>query len=306
MLEFPLEVAIQDIHDAMSGVDDPARLLDDSENIKAEASVSTLRQCFQGKYIMLSQYVTRMLLLRKDITWTFITAAKKHAGGNQALLGWIFELKMLWTMRKHMLDSTPGHEQASCYHMNLKEMPRDSKKKRGSKGKDKAIQLLLQGEEHFAEIKDLTETSLASKDILISPDRFNFGCFDAAVVLYSGEANTLITLQATTSDSHSFKPNYVAELVNHLRNGRPIPLNLKVWHVFVLESLEQYKGFQCPDMQTVIIHHQTRSTTPLELDTVFWKTVLNEQTSASQLMLKQHESTAEPAQKRTRKSLVIP
>ncbi len=288
MFEFPLDVAIKEINDAMDAVQNISQLLQDSESSKGTLSISTVRQCFQGKYIMLSQYVTRKLLMRQDITWNFINAAKQQAGKNLALLGWIFELKVLWTMRRHM--STPGHEQASCYQMNLEEMPRNSKMKKGSQGKEKSIQLLLQGEEHFAEIKNLTETSLASKDILLSPDRFNFGCFDAAIVLFSGEDNTLITLQATISSSHSFKPEYVAELVQHLRKGKHIPSNLKVWHVFVLEGLEQYNRFECPDMQTVIIQRGTRTTPPLELDTVFWKTVLKEQVSA-----------AEPAKKRAKR-----
>ncbi len=114
-------------------------------------------------------------------------------------------------------------------------------------GQEKAIELMLQGEEHFSKITDLTDTSLSSQDILISPDRFNFGCFDAA----SGEVNTLITLQATTSDSHSFKPSFVAELVEQLAGGSTIPSNLKIWHVFVLESIEQYNQFKCPDMKAL-------------------------------------------------------
>jgi hypothetical protein len=308
MLEFKLEVAIREIDNAMKALENPAFLLEDAEAIKSQASISTVRQCFNGKYIMLSQYVTRMLLVRQDVTLTFINAAKKHAVNNPALLGWIFELKMLWIMRRHISDSASGHEQTSRYQMNLQEMWRE-KKKRGSQGLQKAIQLLFKGEDHFAEIKDIRGTSLASEDMLISPGRFNFACFDAAVVMYSGEKDTLITLQATTSPSHSFKPNYVAELVKHLSNGRPIPSNLKVWHVFVLENIEQYKKFQCPDMEPVIIHRGTRATTALQLDTVFWKTVLKEQTSASDLVLKEfeselkkHEPAAESAQKKIKKA----
>jgi hypothetical protein len=304
MLEFPLKDVLDEIKGAMSAVHNVNLLLEDAESSIGRFSISTVRQCFQEKYIMLSQYVTRLLLMRQDVTRTFLTSAIHHAGKNPALMGWIFELKMLWTMRQHI--STLGHEQASCYQMNLEELPMNSKKeggskqKRGSQGEEKPIELLLQGEEHFAEIADLTETSLASKDILISPDRFNFGCFDAAVVLFSGEANTLITLQATTSESHSFKPYFVAELIQHLAQGKTIPSNLKVWHVFVLENIEQFNRFHCPDKQRVTISRSTRATRSHEVDTVFWKTVLKEQKPAPESVLKQKVSAAQPAQKKSR------
>ena len=93
-------------------------------------------------------------------------------------------------------------------------------------GQEKAIELLLQGEEHFSKITDLTDTSLSSQDILIS----HFGCFDTAVVLFRGEVNTLITLQATTSDSHTFTESNQAlwlSLLHSLQGAAPSHLTSK-------------------------------------------------------------------------------
>jgi hypothetical protein len=266
MLEFQVQVAIREINTALDSVVDPMLLLKNTEGVRSDSSISTIRQCFNEKYMMLSQYVMRRLLqvARGDLV-AFIVEAKSHAGDNPAFLGWIHEFEVLDNFRKCIPAGTDRNLGVTGYEMLLQHLEDDSV--------SETITLKCRSEKRFSNTKDI-EATFDSADVLWIPRFFNFACYDACLIMFSGKPTTLITFQATISTSHSFKQESVASLINHLGGKASIPADLNVWHIFVLETSEQLKSFRGLDCDPVVLKRGTRASEEKIINPTFWKTCL--------------------------------
>lgn len=266
MLELGVQVSIREIDAALDSVPDPMLLLKNTEGVRSDSSISTIRQCFKEKYIMLSQYVTRKLLLvaRGDLK-AFIEEAKSHAGGNPAFLGWIHEFAVLDNLRRCIPTGTNRSLGVTGYEMQLQDMDNESI--------SRSITLKCKNEYKFTTTEDITAT-FDSVDVLWIPRLFNFACYDACLIMHGEEPKVLITFQATISPSHTFKQECVASLINHLGEKKGIPADLQVWHIFVLQTFEQLAGFKGLGCDPVILQRETRASEEKIIHPTFWKTCL--------------------------------
>ena len=85
-------------------------------------------------------------------------------------------------------------------------------------------------------------------------------------------------MQATVSpDTHSFKPSYITSLVNQLDNSSEVKEGrFSLWHVFVLESADQFKTFKLPANTEVGIRSTRENQEKAwAMKPIFWKTNLN-------------------------------
>ena len=267
MLEFGAQVAIREIDAALDSVGDPMLLLRNTEGVRSDSSISTIRQCFKEKYIMLSQYVTRKLLLvARDNLDVFIEEAKSHAGDNPAFLGWIHEFKVLDNLRKCIPTGADRSLGVTGYEMQLLDIDNQSI--------SRSLTLKCKSEKKFTNTKDIAAT-FDAVDVLWIPKLFNFACYDACLIMHSGKPNTLITFQATISASHTFKQECVASLINHLGGEKKcIPADLEVWHIFVLQTFEQLTRFKGLGCDPVVLQRGTRASDTKIVHPTFWKTCL--------------------------------
>jgi hypothetical protein len=141
-------------------------------------------------------------------------------------------------------------------------------------GQEEYMDLALSAEQCFERTDEL-KLSLQSDNVLVCPKRFNHGTYDAAVVMYKRtESLVLVTLQATVSYSHSFKQEYVADLLKQIEGAKDNSKEkISVWHIFVLESQKQFDNFTCPSCMNVG-KLKTRNTPSVEVETLFWKALL--------------------------------
>jgi hypothetical protein len=261
MFSLSLVEARKKIEEALGAVSDPTALLRNTEGAQSPQSVSSLRQCFDEKYVVLSQYVTVKLRSLTNMLSSFISEARVHAPKNKAFLGWIHELNML-----HLLRQCETGKQVLKMTLKSLEGPSTTEE----------INFAVTAEESFMTLETITST-FDAVDTLLVPESFNFGCFDAAIVKYSPQCNTLITLQATISESHSFKPEYVARLIRHLGRNNNFPANLQLWHVFVLENehqLTQFKPHKSHTQVTISRSSRHNEAGGQAVQTNFWKAVL--------------------------------
>ena len=279
-----------------------------NEDSAAHTNIGALRQCRKGKYFLLSQYVMRLLVERKEVTKQIIDILKEQADDmdNNAFKGWIHELDMLTTL-KQCVESASG---TKTFKLTLR-------------GEDKASEELLlkfQAANFFNNPSDIVQ-DLNSERVLLLPRKFNQGCYDAAVALLKSskeDKGVLLVLQATLQDKHSFKQEYLTSLLLQLASNtiayeqssgeqssggsayaeqkvkKPktkknsnkvlqlepekaalVPghlAGLKIWHCFILETEDQVEEFTFPwpDLVGIQSHHQQN----WSIKPTFWKAVL--------------------------------
>ncbi len=114
---------------------------------------------------------------------------------------------------------------------------------------------ICRSEKKFANTKDI-EASFNSIDALWIPKMFNFACYDATLIMFSRNPNTLITFQATISKDHKFQQERVASLIKHLEAKTTLPADLKVWHIFVLKTFDQLECFKGLGCDHVVLQNQ--------------------------------------------------
>ena len=310
MLAFSLSRAKQSIERAFLSQVNIQGLLG-NEDSTSDSSVGALRQCINGKYFLLSQFVTRLLFERKQATDSIITLIKEKATqmGNNAFKGWAHELQML-TYLQQCSEGTPG---SKTFQITLQSAD-DCRKE---------LAIKLKGEFFFYELSDIGH-GLNSDKVLLLPQKFNQGCYDAVVALLKGhgeeEKDVLLLLQATVGKKHSFKPQFITKLLLQLavntsgkgeesdtggeesgdeertRSAKRLKVEersesgqqkdvekaadilvnrLCIWHCFVLETEEQLRNFRFPKSQPVGMRSSFQR---WEIEPVFWKAVLRKPT----------------------------
>jgi hypothetical protein len=227
---------------------------------------------------MLSNYVTRYLLKKGGINTKFISRAKTIANNmnNRAFLGWVHELEMLFFFQRFVGAGAAG----SCFTLPIEPLGNSNQQKQ-------TITIQLSEQEEFEHISEL-QVSSQSQKVLILPNRFNQACFDGGIVMFDSKEQVLITLQATVAKTHDFKAKSVRELVDQLVLNSPRKRThpkVSVWHIFVLESEEQFNKFGFKDDSGARGKNWSK--------TVFWKALLKQK--EEQVDSKKHKKTMKQA-----------
>jgi hypothetical protein len=107
MFAFSLSRVITSIDKAFKSQENISQLFGNEDSV-ADTSIGALRQCLGGNYFLLSQYVTRLLVERQDVTYQLIDALKGKADEmeNGAFKGWIHELDMLTRLKQCVEGNT--------------------------------------------------------------------------------------------------------------------------------------------------------------------------------------------------------
>lgn len=261
-----------EIHNALLEVQNLNDLFCCFSGPKSTGDISRLRQRIEQKYTFLSPHVIRELSSLEEIKgttlhWgTFVKSAKDVAKDmkNNAFKGWVHEFDFL-------VKLYPPAQGLPCRKLSLNLCDQS--------GKNLVIDLEVQRMVSFWKEADLAGLSLKDTNVLAVPKSFKQGTYDAAFVCYLHEKKpVIITMQATVSPvTHSFKPSYITSLVNQLDNSSEAKEGrFSLWHVFVLESADQFKTFRLPASTDVGIRiTRVNEEKTWAMKPIFWKTNLN-------------------------------
>ena len=268
------EWAMCEINSALLKVGNLNDLFANVSGPRSQGDVSRLRQRIEKNYTFLSPYVIRALSSyetkqQATVNWeSFVLSAKEVAKGvkNDAFKGWVHEFDFLFKLypakglspfKKLALELSPVEDKGDC----------------------RQVELVVESVVRFQKESDLSCLSLQSQKILAWPQSFKQGTYDAAFVcLLEDSTPVVVTMQATVSSTHSFKPEYITKLISQLadcpaaaKDGR-----FKVWHIFVLENESQFQKFSFNGSKEVGIR-ETRNNKEQAwtIQPVFWKTNLN-------------------------------
>lgn len=303
MFAFSLSRVITSVDKAFKSQENISQLFGNEDSV-ADTSIGALRQCLGGNYFLLSQYVTRLLVERQDVTYQLIDALKGKADEmeNGAFKGWIHELDMLTRLKQ----CVEGNSMSRVFEVTLIDVCKNTEK----------LVLKIKKAQSFYHENDIM-LDLNSDKVLLQPKKFNQGCYDAAVALlkgYNNEGDVLLLLQATVADSHSFKSEFITKLLlqfakntikseksaegskddeekesqrksKKLKMGDPCvtgqedseaailsTAKLCIWHCFILENDSQLNKFSLPQDELVgIKSHYGRS---WQIKAKFWKAVI--------------------------------
>lgn len=306
MFAFSLSRVIESVDKAFKSQENISQLFGNEDSV-ADTSIGALRQCLDGNYFLLSQYVTRLLVERQDVTYQLIDVLKGKADEmeNGAFKGWIHELDMLTRLKQCMESNT----MSKVFEITLID----------EHNKTEELVLKFKKAQSFYHENDIM-SDLNSDKVLLQPKKFNQGCYDAAVALLKGHNNgddVLLLLQATVADSHSFKSEFITKLLlqfaknttkskksaegskesqgdedkqsqrksKKLKMGDPCitaqqdseadvlsTAKLCIWHCFILETDSQLEKFGLSGDEFVGIRsHYRRS---WQIKTKFWKAVM--------------------------------
>jgi hypothetical protein len=308
MFVFTLQIAKNTIRNAFQHQNNLSDLFGNEDSM-ANTAISSLRQCIDGKYIVLSQYVVRLLSAREDVTEQLISLAKSYAekAKNNAFKGWLHE----WQMLSYLKQCIQGSPTTKSFKLRLI----------GQSGTREEVLIKFPQTDSFFKCSDIAQT-LESDQVLLMPEKFNQGCYDAAVVLLKRdqpEKDVLLLLQATVAKEHSFKPKFVIELILQLAANTETQRNqlsvtniddepefsepsakklrqgpattgkqqagiktqsptlvpsgtLCLWHCFIFETQEQLERFKLPELKSVGIRSLRQP--GWKIDSVFWKALL--------------------------------
>jgi DNA polymerase III delta prime subunit len=265
--------ARSEIEDALTCVKNLNDLFGNITGHRSQGDISRLRQRIENKYTFLSPYVIRALSTLADnkkstLDWdTFVSSAKKVAVDieNDAFKGWVHEFDFLVKLyparalmphKKLTLKLSPVLDRSAC----------------------RTVELQVDHVVRFWKETDLASLSLQDKNILAWPQSFKQGTYDAAFVCFNDdETPVIITMQATVSRTHSFKPQYITKLINQLTGHQATNRgSFRLWHIFVLEGADQFDNFSYGGPKEVGIRETKQNKERAwAMKPVFWKTNLN-------------------------------
>lgn len=206
MFAFDLTRSKQSIDKAFSHEPDIEKLLGNEDSLVA-AAVGNIRQRVNERYILLSKYVMRKLFEHKLATDSIIAMIKNRATeiGNNAFKGWAHEMQMLAYLQQ-CVKKGPG---AKTFKMMLQDNDGVIKEE---------LTFNLESEHFFFKESAIVQTLRAEK-VLLLPEKFNQGCYDAVVALLKNHQegkDILLVLRATVGKGHSFKQSFLTTLILQL------------------------------------------------------------------------------------------
>lgn len=271
------EWAMCEIDRAFALVSDLDALFANVTGPRSQGDVSRLRQRIEKNYTFLSPYVIRSLSsleskMKTTLNWdVFVSSAKEVAKNvkNEAFKGWVHEFDFL-------VKLYPAKEQLLCKKLALELHPVSD----NAPAQCRIVELEVERVVRFQKESDLSGL-LSSQDhnVLAWPQSFKQGTYDAAFVCFLDDKTpVIITMQATVSTTHSFKPAYISKLINQLADCPAAAKDgkFKLWHVFVLENEPQLQNFTFTDCKEVGIRETRHNKEQAwAIQPVFWKTNLN-------------------------------
>jgi len=277
MFQFDLEYSVRIIENALRAVADLKQLLSMSQLSTATATVSTIVQSFGDAYYLLSEFVCRKVAFLCSPSREFVHESKNLARIlGRGYLGWIHELDAFRSLSRSLNGGALVLEL-----VGVNPCERVSASIRCKKTH------LIRREETALPV------SLESRVELIFPEAHDQGCYDMAVVMYEHPSlpgrKVLLTVQATVSKQHGAKWDNVTQLLQAVaspsqrvsRDSSAVRSgcfsDVVVWHVFLLESEEQFETFKFPSAAPFVGIPCTRQTAGWEVGVSMWKALLPQQ-----------------------------